>query len=132
MKRDDILSLAMTRQPHPKYGFLTALKHSVLMRLGGRIFSEERDVEDIGTAWVVCVLPINDPLIEQAKNVGGEDGCAILRPVWEDNLHTSEIVEFNEWFNLEIVGQNASATEDNPDPTRSGNVEASGVPVQAG
>ena len=119
MTRDEILSDAITREPHPKYGKLTYGRFSRIQSLTAKIGDDDVEVvllegsdDDTalanGIAWVICTREKTAP--ELVAALATEDPVEALRDIFEDGMHATEATAFLAWFNAEIGAADAAST----------------------
>lgn len=112
MDRSKILSRALTRPPHPRYGVLTAFKYNLLHELENpRILYGDIKPGTIEQIWAVAVLDTEDPAVKAAP----DDGGAALKEVWLEHYHPSEMMDIIAWLDAELLGVDAAATEEKPE-----------------
>lgn len=111
--RKSILSRAFTRNPHPRFGFLTAFKYFILQSLENpRVMTGEIKPGTVEQLWAIAVLPEDDPALHSALEDGGE----ALKEVWMKHYHPSEMLPVLKWLEDELEGVDAAVTEEKPDP----------------
>ena len=118
MTRNEILSAAMLRPRHPHFLPLTYGRFVIINKLKRRLAESGCDDPQIGNAvsWVVCTRPADDA--DMAKAIGSEDIVEAFRPLWEDKLHVSDMIQFMEWFDNEFREVDAAATVHKPEARR--------------
>ena len=124
MTRTEVLSAGMLRQPHPDFKPLSygrwLLCESIreeLLKSGSNCGHTMR-----GCHWVICTRDENDAELVEA--LAAPDRIAALRPLWESSLHVSDATKFAQWWDNEISGNEAAATQHKPD-SRLGKPESS-------
>lgn len=112
--REDIISAALLKEPHPKYGFLDFGKWTALNLLQNRMLTEEPlRPEDIGEAWVVCTLGDDHEIVQKAIQGEKDD----MESAYKDGLHPSEMKPFMDWYDSEWLDAEAAATVDKKSKT---------------
>ena len=113
--RHEILSDGMLRQSHPKF---KPLSYGRWITLDG-IRKEMVDAGNecghtlTGIRWVICTREANDP--ELVSALASADKIEAFKPLWQDALHVSDVADFTDWWDAEILGQEAAATIHKPD-----------------
>jgi hypothetical protein len=107
MNRDEILSDAILREPHPKYGKLTYGRFSRIQKLTAGIGDDDTALAN-GIAWVICTREKNAP--ELVAALATEAPVEALRDLFEEEMHATEATSFLAWFNAEIGAADAAST----------------------
>jgi hypothetical protein len=105
MTRTKVLSDAILRDPHPKYGKLTRGRFTLIQKYACGL--EDDDLAN-GIAWVICSRHHRAPEIVTA--FASEDPVSALRDIFEAEMHALEYEPFMEWFNAEIGATDAAST----------------------
>ena len=110
MTRTEVLSDAILRDPHPKYGKLTRGRFTLIQKFTA-------DMEDgeaaNGIAWAICSRDRNAP--EPVAAFNAESPVDALREIFEREMHALEAGPFMAWFNAEIGATDAASTTAKPE-----------------
>ena len=105
MTRTEVLSDAILRDAHPKYGKLTRGRFSLIQKYTSEL--EDGEVAN-GIAWVICSRDRNAP--ELAAAFASETPQDALRDIFENDMHALEAGPFMAWFNAEMGATDAAST----------------------
>lgn len=105
MTRTEVLSDAILREPHPKYGKLTRGRFTLIQK-----YTADMDDGELanGIAWVICSRHYKAP--ELVTALAAEDPVNALRDIFEAEMHALEAAPFMTWFNAEIGATDAAST----------------------
>lgn len=105
MTRTEVLSDAILREPHPKYGKLTRGRFTLIQK-----YTADMDDGEAanGIAWVICSRDRNAPELVAAFNA--ENPVDALKEIFETQMHALEAAPFMAWFNAEIGATDAAST----------------------
>ena len=106
--REEIISAALLKEEHPKYGVLSFSKWEALVILDNKMLTpEEVSARDVAECWAVCCLGIESEEV-QAAILGDKSK---LKAFYEEHFPASEISSFCDWFDLEFLEADAAATK---------------------
>lgn len=105
MTRTEVLSDAILREPHPKYGKLSRGRFTLIQKYTANL--EDGEAAN-GIAWVICTRDKNAPELVAAFNA--EDPVAALVAIYEDQMHATEPGPFMAWFRAELDATDAAST----------------------
>lgn len=109
MNRQEVLSDAILREPHPKYGKLSYGRFSLIQKLTASL-PEDATVESNSVAWFVCTRPKNDPSLQAA--LASEKPVESIMEIVGEEMHATEAGPFLAWFNAELGATDAAATKE--------------------
>jgi hypothetical protein len=107
MTRQEVLGDAIVRPPHPKYGKLSYGRWERIKQLTKDIPEEDHGIAN-GIAWVVCTRDRNDTALVAA--CASSDPVAVLREIFEEDMHATEAGAFLAWFSAEMGAADAAST----------------------
>jgi hypothetical protein len=105
MTRTEVLSDAILREPHPKYGKLTRGRFTLIQKYTSDM--EDGEIAN-GIAWVICSRDRSSPDLLAAFNA--DDPVAELTAIFETEMHALEAAPFMAWFNAEVGATDAAST----------------------
>ena len=105
MTRIEVLSDAILREPHPRYGKLSRGRFTLI-----QIYTADMDDGELanGIAWVICSRDRNAPELTAA--FASEAPVDALKEIFESGMHALEAAPFMAWFNAEIGATDAAST----------------------
>lgn len=105
MTRTEVLSDAILREPHPKYGKLSRGRFTLIQKYTEGM---EDNLLANGIAWVICTRPKSDPALVAA--LLAENPTDALKDIYEDEMHAMEGGPFMAWFTAEMTATDAAST----------------------
>lgn len=105
MTRNEVLSDAILREPHPKYGKLTRGRFTLIQKYTADL--EDGELAN-GIAWVICSRDRSSPELVAAFNANSP--VVALKEIFEADMHALEAAPFMAWFNAEIGATDAAST----------------------
>jgi len=105
MNRTEVLSDAILREAHPKYGKLTRGRFTLIQKYTADM--EDGELAN-GIAWVICSRDRKDPALVAAFNA--ESPVDALRDIFESEMHVREAEPFMAWFTAELGATDAAST----------------------